>query len=138
MSKKNINTKKNKEVLTIEDILKRKEYFEKKRKETTKLYVKSIDSYIEICKVDKELYLEIMDMEEDESDEHLVYNAVINPNLKSEELQKAFGVNNPYDILTEIFDYGEIKQISAKVLEFSGYLNSVELDSKKIVGEIKN
>ena len=37
----------NTEVITIEDILKRKEFFKNKKKETKKLYVKSIDACIE-------------------------------------------------------------------------------------------
>lgn len=120
-------------VLTIEDILKRKEYFKKKKVETRELHIKSLDSNIVISKIDRDLYLEIADMDPEVADDHLVYNSIVEPNLKSQELQSQFELETPYDILYEIFEPGEVKSIAAQCLDFSGYTNNVS-----VVDEIKN
>ncbi len=58
----------NTEVITIEDILKRKEFFKNKKKETKKLYVKSIDACIVVEKPDKELLFDVQEMDDEFAD----------------------------------------------------------------------
>jgi hypothetical protein len=124
---------KKKEVITLKDILKRKEYFKNSRNETKELYVKSLDANIVIAKIDRELYLEALDMERGEGDIHLVYNSIVEPNLKDADLHKEFDISVPYEILDEIFEAGEISSISNEILKFSGYIDSVEA-----IEELKN
>ena len=66
----------NKEVLSLKDILKRKDYFKNKRNETKELYVKGLDGNIVVSKIDRDLYLEALDMERGEGDLHIVYNSI--------------------------------------------------------------
>ena len=122
-----------KEVLSLKDILKRKEYFKNKRNETKELYVKGLDGNIVINKIDRDLYLEALDMERGEGDLHIVYNSTVEPNIQDPQLHKEFGVEVPYFILDELFEPGEIANISNEILAFSGYINSVE-----VIDELKN
>ena len=123
----------NKEVLSLKDILKRKDYFKNKKNETKELYVKGLDGNIVINKIDRDLYLEALDMERGEGDLHIVYNSIVEPNIQDPQLHKEFGVEVPYSILDELFEPGEIANISNEILAFSGYLNSVEA-----IDELKN
>ncbi|MCE0776883.1 phage portal protein, partial [Clostridioides difficile] len=86
-----------KEMVTIEDILRRKEYFAKKSEETKQLYIPSLDGNIEISKPDRMLCLDAIEMEDAvEGDKYFVYEIVKSPNLKSEKLHAEFGCkDNP-------------------------------------------
>lgn len=122
-----------KEVLTIEDILKRKEFFKNKKKETKKLYVKSIDSCIVVQKPDRELMYDSYEMDSKESDEYLVYESIIEPDLHSKEILDMYAdeIKKPLDIVNIIFDSVEITEIAKKLAELGGY------DSVSEVEEIK-
>jgi hypothetical protein len=124
---------KKKDVLSLKDILKRKEYFKNRKNETKELYVKSLDANIVIAKIDRELYLEALDMERGEGDIHLVYNSIVEPNVKDTDLHKEFDISVPCEILDVIFEAGEITNISNEILKFSGYMDSVEA-----IEELKN
>lgn len=131
MANKEVNLNK---MITLEDILKRKEVFKNKKNEKLELSVDSLDGNIKIIKADKELCLEVKSMREDEDeDAYFVYNIVCEPNLKDPELHKAFGIINPPDIVYEIFDVGEVSQIAQKGMEFAGFYKGVD-----IVSDLKN
>ena len=122
-----------KTVLTVKDILKRKEFFENKKNETLTLNIPELDSNIVIYKPDKELCTDCLDMEDSsESDRFMVYEIVKEPNLKDKELQEAFGCTSPLDIVDKIFSPGAIVGITQEALKFAGY-NTV-----KVVTDIKN
>ena len=55
------------------------------------------------------------------ADPFMVYNVVIEPNLKDSKLQKEFGCVEPTDIVEKIFEAGEMVQISKAGLELAGY-----------------
>lgn len=60
--------------------------------------------------------------EEAQKDLYLVYSCCDSPNLKDENLQKAFDINGePFEIVNEIFLPGQVKKITEKLLEASGY-----------------
>ena len=123
-----------KDVITLKDILKRKDYFENKRNETKELYIKSLDANIVINKPEKELCMECIDMEDaSEGDRYFVYEIIKEPNLHDTELHEAFGVKVPTDIVDKIFDPGEIAGIAKEGMEFAGYFNSV-----KAIDDLKN
>lgn len=126
-------TEKNK-VVTLNDILKRKEFFENKKNQTMELFVKSLDGNIVISKPDRELCTECIDMEDSsEGDRYFVYEIVKSPNLQAPELHEAFGVDVPIDIIDKIFEPGEVSNIAKEGLKFAGYLDSVE-----VVEDLKN
>lgn len=123
-----------KNVVTLKDILKRKEYFENKKNETKELYVRSLDGNIVISKPDRDLCMESLEMEDaSEGDRYFVYEIVKEPNLHDTELHEAFGVKVPIDILDKLFDPGEISAIAKEGMEFAGYFNAV-----KAIDDLKN
>lgn len=115
--------------LTINDLIKNKDNI-KNKKTTQELYLENLDATIVIETPERSLVLESIELGEDESyegtgDEFLVYNIVKEPNLKDEELQRAYGCVEPMDIVTEIFDPGTIRGIAEFSMELAGYTSSV-------------
>lgn len=51
----------------------------------------------------------------------LIYNCVVDPNLRNAELQKAYGTFEGLDIVKKIFPPGEIIRIADALLELAGY-----------------
>ena len=124
----NKNTK-----ITLQELLRRKEQIleSKKTPKTKTLYVKSLDGNITIESPTSALAKDAQEMEN--GDNYLVHQCVTEPNLRSRELQEAFGCVEPLEIVEKIFDPGEIPQISVECLRLAGYLDGV-----KAVDEIKN
>lgn len=128
MSKENIKK------VTLQDLIARAEQKKQDKKELRQLYIESLDGTITIIKPDRKLILEAMDMEdESEGDKYLVYNCVVDPNLKDKELQQAYKVVSPMDIVDDVFEPGEIANISKEIVRLAGYIDSV-----KVVDDIKN
>lgn len=120
--------------ITLKDLISRAEQRKADKKELRQLYVKSLDGTITIMKPERALVLEALDMEDDaEADKYLVYNCVVEPNLKDKELHKAYNVIAPMDIVDEIFDPGEVAGISKEIVKLAGYVDGV-----KVVNDIKN
>ena len=117
--------------ITLDELLRRKEQMldGKKKKKTGTLYIKSLGGTITIESPD--LARDAQDM--DSGDAYMVYSCVIEPNLKSKELQQAFGCVEPMEIVDKIFDVGEIPQIAVECLKLAGYVDGV-----KAVDDIKN
>lgn len=130
-----MSNKVNNKPITINDILKRKEQFKKRRNIKKTFYVDSLDGNI-VCKVpDTETITDALDMTEGkEGDMYLVYNCVIEPNLKAPELQEQFeDLISPMYIVEELFTPGEISSLAMELVKLAGYTDSV-----KLVDEIKN
>ena len=72
-------------------------------------------------------------MEAGEDDKYMTYQSVIDPPLKSQELQDAFECQEPMDIVDKLFADGEIPQISVAAMKLAGYMGGV-----KEIEEIKN
>ena len=70
-----------------------------------------------------------------EGNAHIVYESVVTPDLKSKELQEAFGAFDPTEIVTAIFEPGEINKIAGKLLELSGFKGKI---ASKIHENTKN
>ncbi len=126
----------NKNVLTLKDILNRKEYFKGKNKETRELYIKRLDANIVISKPDVELCSDIADMDNNhDTNKYFMYEIVVEPNLKDSKLHEEFGVADPVDIIDEIFDPGEVNRICTEGMKFAGFYDGVEVveDLKKLI-----
>ena len=120
----------NNELLTIEDILGLAT--KPKKEETIKVKVKRLDKLIELRPLNfKELMTVIT---EQQSDELLIYDNCINPNLKDGKLNGiAF---EPAEIVGEIFTVGEVREIAKAILDKSGFYGK---DTIEIVeNDIKN
>lgn len=122
--------------LTIKDLINRKSELKNHRNNKKKqtLHIASLDANITIEQPDKSLVLDAMEMADDGGDEYTTYECVIEPNLKSTELHKEFGVeHDPIKIVDAIFEPGEVSRIAQACINLSGYGNSV-----KVVDKVKN
>lgn len=119
----NKNTK-----LTLAELLRRKEQMQesKKVKKTQDLYIKSIDATITIEEPTGALCRDANDMEPGEGDKYLCYECIIEPNLKSKEVQDTFDCAVPMDVVDIIFAPGEIPQIAIECMKLAGYMGGVE------------
>jgi hypothetical protein len=119
----NKNTK-----LTLAELLRRKEQMiaAKKTKKTVDLYVASIDATITIEEPDGALCRDANDMEPGEGDKYMCFECITEPNLKSKEVQDAFGCATPMDVVEYIFAPGEIPQIAIECMKLAGYMGGVE------------
>ena len=114
--------------LTLAELLRRKEQMiaSKKIKKTMDLYIKSIDSVITIEEPDGALCRDANDMEAGEGDKYMCYECIKEPDIKSKEVQDAFGCAGPMDIVEIIFAPGEIPQIAIECMKLAGYMGGVE------------
>lgn len=120
----------NNELLTIEDILGLAT--KPKKEETIKVKIKRLDKLIELRPLNfKELMTVIT---EQQSDELLIYDNCISPNLKDGKLNEiAF---EPAEIVGKIFTVGEVREIAKAILDKSGFYGK---DTIEIVeNDIKN
>lgn len=124
--------------LTVTSLLKDKEKFQVKENITEELYLNRLDASITIKKPERSLCLEAFEMTNDNNqmknaDPFVVYNIVVEPNLKDPQLQKEFGCVEPTDIVSKIFESGEIASIAIFGFKLAGYDNGVDK-----VTDIKN
>ena len=70
-----------------------------------------------------------------QSDIELIYESVIEPNLKDKDLQQAFGCTAPSDIVPLLFKAGEIGSIASAIMRCAGYGKTIEA---RIHEETKN
>lgn len=124
-----------KKKLTLTDLLKDKEKYHVKDDVTEDLFIPRIDAIITIRKPERSLCIESFQMgrDDEDGDVFLVYNTVVEPNLKDSDLQKEFGCVEPSDIVEKVFEAGEIVKIAQAALDLAGYTDSV---SK--VADLKN
>ena len=70
-----------------------------------------------------------------QSDIELIYESVIEPNLKDKDLQQAYGCTAPSDIVSKLFKTGEIGAIASAIMRCAGYGQAIEY---KVHEDIKN
>lgn len=126
--------------LTLDELIKQKEKYEVKQEIRENIILKrnGEEVAITIKKPSRALCLECINMVQDErqqekADIHMVYNIVVEPNLKDSNLHKAYECVEPIDIVEKIFESGEIAQISGYGMQLAGYGSEV-----KAVKDIKN
>jgi hypothetical protein len=116
----------------LSDLIAKAEEKKAHRKERKDIYVKSLGGLITIEKPDRALCLDVLDMGKD-GDSYLVYECVVDPNLKDPALIQAYGCVQPIEVVEKIFEPGEIAQIAKIAVELAGYGDSV-----KLVDDLKN
>lgn len=129
--------------LTITDILSQKELSKKRKLATQTLYVKSLDAEVTIQEPTKALVMEASKLDDDEqSDAHVVYNCMIDPNLKEnhKELMEYFGCATPYEIVDNLFKPGEVTSIAQQCAVLAGFPKggSSKNTNVRVVNSIKN
>lgn len=124
--------------LTIEKLLQDKEIIEKATGEkTTKLEIKRLGGEITIKSLTMDKLMGLaQEKDKYKANVKVVYSAVIDPNLKDNDLLKSYSCkSNPYAIVEKIFKPVEINLIADKICELSG-LNDV--NTNDLIIEIKN
>lgn len=113
--------------LTLSELMRRKEQMlaAKKTKATKDLYIKSLNAVITIEEPDGALCRDAAGMPDGEGDKYMVYSRVKEPNLKSAEVQEAFGGAEPMDVVESIFKPGEIALIALECSKLAGYIDGV-------------
>lgn len=129
--------------LKLQDLINKAGEHRQSKNKTLEIYVKSFDGIFKMKKPSNALLLESLDIASEdahEGDIHLIYNSVIEPNLKSEELQESYGVARPVEIVDELFDLGEIKAVATILAESAGYGKDVAclVESKDLIEDVKN
>ncbi|MFJ5771402.1 hypothetical protein [Psychrobacillus sp. NPDC093180] len=124
--------------LTLTDLIEKKEQIQPKQNITQELLIDRLGATITIRRAERSLVLDTIDLakdqdSDDKSDEFFVYNIVSEPNLKDPELHKAYGCVEPTDIVSKVFEYGEIATIAQEGMKLAGYKKGVT-----VVQELKN
>ncbi len=123
--------------LTISDLI-NKVSDKSKKAEKIEIYIKSMDKTILAIEPNNELLLDSLDVARDnahEGDLHLIYNSVIEPNLKDSSLHNAYNITRPIEIVDKVFTLGEIANISRILTKGSGIYDT---DGASLVDDLKN
>ena len=128
-----METKEIKKKLTIGDLIANADKIKGLKNETKELYIKSLDATITIMKPSRSTILDSDDLSREDKNFFLVYECIVDPNLKDALLQAAYGVTG-YEILDKIMDPGEMDNIAKEMIRFSGY----DAGRVSVVEDIKN
>ena len=118
--------------LTLTELIQQKEKYHVKNDTKVELYLDQLDATITIVKPERSLVIDALEMKE-EGDPFLVYNVVVEPNLKDSDLHKAYECAEPTEIVHKIFDEGTIAGIAKASLKLAGWESDV-----KAVENLKN
>ncbi len=122
---------KNKSALSVKALMEKRELIQRNKK-------RMIDIEVDEIGVFKFRIPDFYDIEDsnqtDNGDAYIVYSCAVEPSLKDAELQKAYGVKMPVDIVLEIFKPGQIVEITKTLLQAAGYKD----ETVRIVETIKN
>ena len=121
--------------VTVADLIAQREQIKNKRKNTYDLET-SIGT-ITVKQPTAKMIEENLKIEGGgrQSDIELIFDCVINPNLKDKDLQQAYGCTAPSDIVPMLFQTGEIGAIAAAIMRCAGYGKSIEY--RKIGGLLR-
>lgn len=125
-----MTTKKETKRLTVTDILKEKEKYSVDKQETKDVTISRLNADVLIRKPEKSLCMETFQMGRDEdtadsADAYMVYNTIVEPNLKDAALQAEFGVREPLEIVDQIFEPGEVAQLAELAMEMAGFKKGI-------------
>ena len=117
--------------VTLDSLIKQKEKLLNKTPKTATIEVESLGGSITIQAPTASMAKDAQEMKD--GDNYIVYQCVIEPNLKDANLQKEFGCTSPLDIVEKIFEAGSIPQIAVECLKLAGYIEGV-----KVINDLKN
>lgn len=123
----------NKKIVSIQDLIKNKEAIQERK---NKLYDIEIPNFgiVTIKQPTMGLIAEATSMDEN-SDQYLIYESFVEPNLKDSTLLKEYACTEPTDIVNKIFKAGEIAFLSKAIMSSAGYGNELKF---KVHDELKN
>lgn len=120
-------------IISIQDLIKNKEKIQARK---NKYYDLEIPDFgiVTIKQPTMDLIIEAQNMESN-SDQYIIYESFVSPNLKDKELQKEFECTEPTEIVNKIFKIGEIAYIGKAIMECAGFNKDVKY---KLHEELKN
>lgn len=121
--------------LSVADLIAKKELIEKKQNVTKEVYLDSMEGSIVVKKPSLELIFELneQDLTNTELSKKLIYESVIEPNLKDPLLHDAYECKaDPYSIVLKLFDESEFAAISDAI----GSMGN-DMSSEGLIEEIK-
>ena len=120
-------------IISVQDLIKNKEKIQARK---NKYYDLEIPDFgiVTIKQPTMDLIIEAQNMESN-SDQYIIYESFVSPNLKDKELQKEFECTEPTEIVNKIFKIGEIAYIGKAIMECAGFNKDVKY---KLHEELKN
>jgi hypothetical protein len=123
-------------IITIEDLLKNKKKIEEEKNKLITLKLKEFDGEVKAKKLTFEEFMEIGEID---ADEEVIYNCLVQPNLKVDELiLKLNCQNNPIEVVKKVFSRKTIKALSSKILEHSELISKDKDLVSVVIDDIKN
>lgn len=123
--------------ITTDDLINK--VSEKKKTKYIYMHVKSLDGVVKVRVPKYNLMMESIDISnkegEYEGNLHLLYESIVEPNLKDTRLHEAYNVDRPYDVISEIFSFGEILSMVKNISQ------SADFNTERVVtlvDDIKN
>jgi len=109
--------------VTVSDLIKNADAIQKDKKQckTRDLYVKGLDGVVTISQPTDEIIEDALELPGKEGDRFLLYNCIVEPNVKDKQLQAAFQCGEPMDIIQALFTQSEIRALAMAALDLAGY-----------------
>ena len=123
---------KTKATLSAKDLIAKKGLIEKKKTKNINLEVSGLGLMTFRTPSTEDL----MDANEysGRSQDYLIFNCSVEPNLRNKELQDAFEAEEPVDIVNKVFLPGEISELAERLTESAGFNDK----AVKLVDDLKN
>lgn len=124
--------------LTLKDLIAKKVIKDKQKNLKEDIYVESLEGEITFEKPQEEDVLAAMDKISGDTSVQENADAIVSfiykscPMLRNKELQDAYGVKDPKDIVKELFTLSERDEIGQKLLKMSG------IKMKEVAEKVKN
>lgn len=125
-------SKKTVQKATFKDLIAKKLQKEKDQFKSKEIYISSMDKVLTFVKPKEEVLIDIMDniREENTMTENLemtrklIYHSC--PMLQDVELHKELEINDPYDVVRQLFDLADISEIGSELNTLVGFDEKVE------------
>lgn len=112
--------------VSIQDLIDKRESMQSARKQTYDLETSA--GTFTVKKPSRGFIIEAMELDANVTDQYIILNSVVSPNLKDKSLQDAYGCIEPTDILNQLFDSGEIASISKAIMKCAGYGENIKAE----------
>ena len=121
-------------VLTIEELLQKKDILTGRKTETFAIDVKDIGEFRFRIPTLSDIDDANAFMDGKDTDAYLVNSCVDGPRFSDERMREVYGVSTGIDVVKEIFLGGEIQAISNELVRKAGYSSNLV----KVVEQVKN
>lgn len=111
--------------LTLSDLIAKKAAKEAQKTVTAEVFIPSLEGSITVFRPDRHVLYKSGDMSGETISEKMYANAFLVYNsckaFQTPELQEAYGVSDPVDIVSEMLDPIEIQEVAEKITQISGW-----------------